>query len=126
MSTNSPTTKDDLLLSLMRKHGFVLPRNAIEWRVVLDQTGKPLRGSLPSLSISTASLLCTDGIVAYFLLGDDSTLFFGHLAAFEKAKEARASLARGRGDAPKKTSSPRKSSVEAALALLADFVKKEK
>lgn len=101
------------LMTVMQKHGFVIPaKRQAEWRAVNE------KGSIPSLGISTAVLLATDGIVAYFLLGDDETLFFGHLAAFEP-REAR----KDEDGKSKSSKKPRKSSIDAALALLADFVK---
>lgn len=75
------TSPGDWLIATLGQYGFVLPANAIEWRA------KRVKGSLPSLSIHSATLLATDNIVAYFVLGDDTTLFYGHLAAFEPDKE---------------------------------------
>lgn len=121
--TPPPSTKDDLLLALMKAHAFVLPRNAIEWRPVTDASGFPLRGSLPSLSISTATLLCTDGIAAFYLLGDDTTLFFGHLTAFVENKKEKEENSRKATGGTEKKPSKRKSDVSAALALLQGYFK---
>lgn len=72
------------LLRLISLHNLTLPSNAIEWR------GKDyVKGALKGL-ISTVYLIATDGIVAWFLLGDKETPFFGHLANFEEAKEDKA------------------------------------
>lgn len=63
------------LINLMAEHSLTFPKNAIEWRL-----GKN-HGTLPTLNLS-CRCLCTDGIVAWFLL-DDGTVFFGHVANFK-------------------------------------------
>lgn len=105
-----------LLMAAMQKYGFVIPaKRQADWRA------KDEKGTLPSLGINSVTLVATDGIVAYFLLGDDKTLFFGHLSAFvENKKESAALRAEGR---EKKPRVPKKSSVDAAMALLVDFIK---
>lgn len=70
------------LMSQMEKYRFVIPaKRQADWR------GRDEKGSLPSLGIHSCILVATDGIVAYFVLGDDETLFYGHLAAFEETKD---------------------------------------
>jgi hypothetical protein len=71
----------DSLMRMLEKFSLTLPANAIEWRV------KNLVGRLPQFNKSV-TLLLTDGIVAWFLL-DDQTPFFGHLAAFEERRASR-------------------------------------
>lgn len=82
-AANSRASRDNFLIATLERYRFVLPANAIEWRAKRD------RGTIPSLNLSSVTLLATDGIVAYFVLGDDETLFFGHLAAFEKDEAER-------------------------------------
>jgi len=65
------------LIALLAKHGLTLPRNAIEWR-----DGKGVLGTHTALGFQVR-LLCTDGVCAWFLLGDDVTTLFGHLSNFE-------------------------------------------
>jgi len=68
---------------VMEQHGLTLPRNAIEWR-----WGALRVGTHTALGF-TVRLLCTDGVVAWFLLGDGVTTMFGHLTNFEETKEER-------------------------------------
>lgn len=75
--------KEVALLSVMEQHGLTLPRNAIEWRY-----GQLKVGTHTALGF-TVRLLCTDGVVAWFLLGDGVTTMFGHLTNFEETKEER-------------------------------------
>lgn len=105
-----------VLMATMSKYGFVIPaKRQADWRAPRDESGEMLRGSLPSLSISSATLLATDGIVAYFVLGDDETLLYGHLAAFEENLGGPAGDKRKDGKAP---SAKKVAKVQAALDLL--------
>lgn len=79
-SAHAKAFRDDFLIQTLAEYKFVLPGNAIEWRA------KRTRGSIPSLNFNSVTMLATDGVVAYFVLGDDVTLFYGHLAAFEEDK----------------------------------------
>ena len=79
------------LIDLLGRFNLTLPRNAIEWRV----SGKS--GTHTALGF-TVKMLCTDGVVAWFLLGNGVTTMFGHLSNFEEAKEQReASASKPRG-----------------------------
>lgn len=69
------------LIDVMREFNITLPRNAAEWRRA------DARGTLPAFN-HTVRVLATDGVVAWFLLGDGRTTFFGHLAAFVPEKKA--------------------------------------
>lgn len=82
-AANTRASRDNFLIATLEQYRFVLPANAIEWRA------RRTKGSSPSLNLSSVTLLATDGIVAYFVLGDDETLFYGHLAAFEEDKAER-------------------------------------
>lgn len=109
------------LMETMQTYDFVIPaKRQADWRAPRDEDGTRFRGSLPSLSIATATLLATDGIVAYFVLGDDKTLLYGHLAAFVEATEShgafRANAVRKERGASAK--SPKKSNVQLALDML--------
>jgi hypothetical protein len=75
--------KEVALLRVMETHGLTLPRNAIEWRY-----GGLRHGTHTALGYGVR-LLATDGVVAWFLLGDDVTTMFGHLSNFEETKEER-------------------------------------
>lgn len=104
------------LMETMQAYDFTIPaKRQADWRAPLDETGARFRGSIPSLSIASAVLLATDGIVAYFVLGDDKTLLYGHLAAFEETKQPREARKEGR------KTSPRKSKVQSALDLLSEY-----
>lgn len=106
------------LMRVMQEYDFVIPaKRQADWRAPVDETGARLRGSLPSLSISTATLLATDGIVAYFVLGDDKTLLYGHLAAFVESTSGRAADEKRE----KKVSPAKANKVQAALDLLNEF-----
>ncbi len=104
------------LVETMQTYDFVIPaKRQADWRAPRDEDGTRFRGSLPSLSISTAVLLATDGIVAYFVLGDDKTLLYGHLAAFVPATAGPQAT---KGRASKSPKTPKKSNVQAALDML--------
>ncbi len=75
LAADKRQAKDDSLVRIMTTYGITLPANAIEWRV------KEAKGTLPAFNYSV-TLLVTDGILGWFLLGDGETLFYGHLAAF--------------------------------------------
>lgn len=74
---------DEGILTIMLRHGLTLPSNAIEWRAKAY-----IKGALTPL-FSRVFLIATDGVVAWFLLGDRETLFFGHLSNFVEEKEER-------------------------------------
>lgn len=80
-----PLNHDHLVPLLMSRYGVTLPANAIAWRATLTPEGKPPSGWIASLDIPCRMIL-TDGVVAWFLLGDDK-LFFGHFQNFEEEKE---------------------------------------
>lgn len=77
------SSRDDALISILRDFNLTLPRNAMEWRVPLEET----RGYIQGITIGSVRLLCTDGIVAWFGHSDGSTLF-GHMQHFVADREA--------------------------------------
>lgn len=114
------------LMETMQTYDFTIPaKRQADWRAPRDEDGTRFKGALPSLSIATATLLATDGIVAYFVLGDDKTLLYGHLAAFVEATEShgafRANAVRKERGASAK--SPKKSNVQLALDMLTAALK---
>lgn len=72
--------RDNRMLALMRDRGITLPGNAMEWRTTVDRVGelRPL--------FECVTLLCTDGVVGWFEVGDSGSLFFGHLSNFVEEK----------------------------------------
>lgn len=74
------------LISLIGKYSLVLPKNSSEWRVALTPEGRHPQGSHAQL-FSSLTLLCTDGVVAFALLGDDETVVFIQLKAFIPREE---------------------------------------
>lgn len=75
-------SRDDALIRAVAQHGLTLPRNAVEWRV------DSRKGTLNGLNLCVR-LICTDGVVAWALTGDERT-FFCHLSNFVEDKETRA------------------------------------
>jgi len=68
------------LMEMMKKYAFVIPaRRQADWRAA------DAKGAVPSLNLA-CRLVATDGVVAYFVLGDEETLFYGHLANFVEDK----------------------------------------
>lgn len=68
------------VLPIIEAYNITLPLNAIAWRAVRLPDGTHPRGEIPSLNLS-CELLITDGVVAWFLLNNE-TPFYGHLANF--------------------------------------------
>lgn len=69
----------DDLIGVMARYNLTLPRNAAEWRVAYGKDGQDVRGELRGIVTGEVRLLCTDGVVAWFVLGDGETVLFGHL-----------------------------------------------
>lgn len=67
------------LIEVMGRYALTLPRNAAEWRVAYGKDGQDVRGELRGIVMGEVRLLCTDGVVAWFVLGDGETVLFGHL-----------------------------------------------
>lgn len=105
----------DDLIALMQRYGLTFGRNAIEWRVCRAKDGGDLIGDMPGVSSGRVRILCTDGLLAWFLLGDDKTILFGHLANFEEDKELRKATKQG-GAKPRQ--SPRQVSYDSVLNFL--------
>lgn len=78
MRADSAQARDDSMVACMERHGITLPRNAVEWRT------DSRKGELRGLSLRV-HLLCTDGVVAWALTGDEK-VFFCHLSNFVEDK----------------------------------------
>ena len=78
--------RENALMDVMQKHKLTLPRNQAEWRVASGPDGEDLRGELVGILVGEVKVLCTDGLLAYFLLGDGETVVYGHLANLKAAK----------------------------------------
>lgn len=92
------------LISVLSEFGITLPANAVEWRVAgpkLPAVGEHRDLCTPVQHLGrfvlgthflhgTVSMLATDGVVAWFLLGDHSTVFFGHVRNFVPQEEPKA------------------------------------
>ncbi len=94
-------SQDDLI-RVMETYGLTLPRNAQEWRVSRDAHGERIKGELVGILVGQVEVLCTDGLLAYFLLGNGETVIYGHLANLKVNKPERSSGKQGRSTgAPK-------------------------
>lgn len=69
------SANDDALMRVMLEFGIVLPNGGRNWRPTVRNMGH-IQGFPSELRI-----LCTDGIVAHFVLNDRS-VFYGHIAQF--------------------------------------------
>jgi hypothetical protein len=78
---------NDKLIACLSEYQITLPRNAIEWRLCYAEGDEPLIGE--HILHGLVRCLMTDGVVAWFLLGDHETLFFGHLSNFESERLAK-------------------------------------
>ena len=72
------------LLAVVTRYRLTLPQARVGYDVLQWRHGKGAKGRIPSFDYA-ATLLCTNGVVAWFRLEDD-TVFWGHLAAFVEDK----------------------------------------
>lgn len=87
------------IVDVLEAYGLTLPRNAIEWRVPRDSDNQLFYGKHTALRCHV-TLLLTDGVVCWFLLGDGLTLLHGHLSNFDRERETRVAYAGPRAKAP--------------------------
>lgn len=109
------TSPNNPLISVLEEFGITLPANAVEWRVCgskLPAVGAHRDIATPVQHIGrfilgehflhgTVSMLATDGVVAWFLLGDHKTVFFGHVRNFKPEVEPKVFTPRPAASAPK-------------------------
>lgn len=76
------TTTAPSIPQLCERFNLTLPKNAIEWRTTWATERKDFPIGSHSQLYSSLKLLCTDGVVAWALLGDDETLVFIQLKSF--------------------------------------------
>lgn len=101
------------LIRVMERYRLTLPRNAAEWRVAYGPNGSNIFGDMPGITNGKVRLLCTDGLMAWFLLGDGETVLWGHLANLVVEKEEKSGGERRVGTKPRK-----KDNVSLAMELL--------
>lgn len=113
----------DALCQLCLKHGLVLPRQGKDWRPCT-----PVEGNIAGV-IARLTILCTDGVVGYFLEENGKACFYGHISHFTgkvktmfalpKENSGPASEASGTEASPRKPSVSRKKlTVSLAMDLL--------
>lgn len=106
MKTPKPAKSDgrgaqDGLIDLMARYRLTLPRNAADWRRAYGKDGADVTGELPGIASGKVKLLCTDGLLAWFLLGDGETVLWGHLANFVEDKPDKQPREAGMGRQPR-------------------------
>lgn len=101
--------QDDLVGVLARYRITLRASGSADWRVTYGKNGERLLGELPGIVVGSVTCLCTDGLLAWFLLGDGETLLFGHWDNFAEAKKEP-----GERRAPKRA---KKSDANIALAM---------
>lgn len=72
--------KEDNLIALVTKYRLTLPGTRAGYDVLPWRSSHEVQGTIPSLDI-ICRMLCTNGVVAWFARGDDST-FWGHASNF--------------------------------------------
>jgi len=70
------------ILPVLERYNLTLPKNAIEWRVAMKHGSH-------SVYVGAVTLLLTDGVLGWYLLGDE-TCFLGHLGNFTEDEEEKA------------------------------------
>lgn len=76
--------KEDNLIALVTKYRLTLPGTRAGYDVLPWRACGEKRGTIPSLNIH-CRIICTNGIVAWFVNGDGTT-FWGHLSNFIEHK----------------------------------------
>lgn len=79
--------RDTALMNILRNYNLVLPKNAVEWRATRNPNTHEFRKGSHKQLFSTLTLLCTDGVVAFALLGDNETIVHIQLSAFVERME---------------------------------------
>lgn len=115
---NMQWARENALMECMARYKLTLPRNQAEWRVACGPKGEDIRGELVGILVGEVRVLCTDGLLAYFLLGDGETVVWGHLGNLVVRKEPRVA----REGRPTKSQKP--NGVEQALAFLDEQINK--